>query len=135
MEFRFNHKYWKDAVTVIVIAFLPPFIASPYEKYVPHILSIILSHYSSTLGYMWLCWRAGKVEAKRITIVAALVWIIMMAGYTVMFWSQIGTKYTVKSIIWGGFLSEAVSVFVGSICYATGRDLRAYYKYYLKGSA
>lgn len=135
MEIKIEPKIWRDVAIVIGIALIPAFISFPFEKYIPETFSKILSHYSSTLGYLWLCYRDKKVDVKHLAAVATVVWIIMMAAYTLMFWNLIGTKYTVKGIIGGGFISEAVSVIVGSICYATARDLRAYYRYYLKGRA
>ncbi|RNC67293.1 MAG: hypothetical protein ED859_15205 [Desulfuromonadales bacterium] len=134
MKIGIEPKIWKDALTVIGIAIIPAFAAMPFEKYIPETYLQIASHYSSTLGYLWLCFKAKKVEIKHLAIVAVIVWLIMMGVYAAMLWNLIGTKYTIKGIIRGGFLSEAVSVVVGSILYVTGRELRYYYKYFLKGS-
>jgi hypothetical protein len=135
MKFGIEPKIWKDALTVIGIAIIPAFAAMPFEKYIPETYIQIASHYSSTLGYLWLCYKAKKVEIKHLAAVAVIVWLITMAAYSMMFWNLIGTKYTIKGIIGGGFLSEAVSVVVGSLLYVAGRELRYYYRYYLKGSA
>lgn len=135
MKIGIEPKIWKDALTVIGIAIIPAFAAMPFEKYIPETYLQIASHYSSTLGYLWLCYKAKKVEFKHLAAVAVIVWLIMMGAYTAMFWNLIGTKYTIKGIIGGGFISEAVSVVVGCLLYVTGRELRYYYKYYLKGTA
>ena len=135
MKNRIDKKIWKDALTVIGIAIVPAFAAIPFEKYIPETYLQVASHYSSTFGYLWLCYKAKKVEIKHLAAVAVIVWLVMMAVYAMMFWNFIGTKYTIKGIIGGGLLSEAVSAAVGSLIYVTGRELRYYYKYYLKGSA
>lgn len=135
MKVGVNQKVWKDTATVIGIVVIFIFITFPFINFFPNFLSDIFGHYSSTLGYLWLCYRAKKVEVKHLIIIAMLVCGIKMTTYTLMFWSLIGTKYTIKGIIGGGFISEAVSVFVGSLFYVAGRELRYYYKYYLKGSA
>lgn len=135
MKIRIEPKTWKDVLTVIVIAIIPSFAVMPFEKYIPATCIQILSHYSSTLGYLLLCYEAKEVQIKQLAAVAVIVWLIMMATYSMMFWSLIGTKYTIKGIIMGGFLSEAVSVVVGSLLYVAGRELRYYFKYYLKDSA
>lgn len=135
MKIGIEPKIWKGALTVIGIALIPGFAAMPFEKHIPETYIQIASHCSSTLGYLWLCNKAKKVEIQHLTAVAVIVWLIMMAVYSMMFWNLIGTKYTIKGIIGGGFFSEAVSVVVGSLLYVAGRELRFYYKYYLKGSA
>jgi hypothetical protein len=135
MKIGIEPKIWKDILTVIVIALIPAFAVMPFEKYIPQTYLQIVSHYSSTLGYLCLCYEAKKVECKHLATVAVIVWLIMMGAYTAMFWNLIGTKYTIKGIIGGGFISEAVSVVVGSLLYVTGRELKYYYKYYLKGTA
>ncbi|UTG93642.1 hypothetical protein [Geobacter sulfurreducens] len=135
MKIRIEPKTWKDVLTVIVIAIIPSFAVMPFEKYIPETCIQIVSHYSSTLGYLLLCYEAKEVKIKHLAAVAVIVWLIMMATYSMMFWNLIGTKYTIKGIVGGGFISEAVSVVVGSVLYVTGRELRYYYKYYLKGRA
>jgi hypothetical protein len=135
MKLRIEPKTWKDVATVIGIALIPAFAVLPFNKYLPDTLSFIINYYSSTLGYLWLCYRAKKVEVKHIAVVATIVWIIMMVVYALMYWNLIGTEYTAKGIIGGGFLSEAISAVVGCICYAAVRDLKYYYRYYLKGRA
>lgn len=135
MKIRIEPKIWKDALTVIGIAIIPAFAVMPFEKYIPQTYLQIASHYSSTLGYLWLCYKTKKVEVKHLAAVAVLVWLVMMGAYTAMFWKLIGTKYTIKGIIGGGFISEAVSAVVGSLFYVAGRELRYYYKYYLKDTA
>jgi len=135
MNIRLEPKTWKDVLTVIVIAIIPSFAVMPFEKYIPETIIQILNHYSSTFGYLLLCYEAKEVKIKHLAAVAIIVWLIMMATYSMMFWNLIGTKYTIKGIIVGGFLSEAVSVVVGSLLYVAGRELRYYYKYYLKDSA
>lgn len=133
MKFKIEPKIWKDALTVIGIALIPAFVSYPFDNYIPDTFSKIISHYSTTLGYLWLCYRDKRIEVKHLAAVGSAVWIIMMVAYTLMFLNLIGTKYTVKGIIGGGLLSEAISAVVGSICYASARELRYYYKYYLKG--
>jgi hypothetical protein len=135
MKNRIEPKNWKDVLTVIVIAIIPSFAVMPFERYIPETYIQIVSHYSSTLGYLLLCYEAKEVKIKHLAGVAVIVWLIMMATYSVMFWNLIGTKYTIKGIVVGGFFSEAVSVVVGSLLYVAGRELRYYYKYYLKDSA
>lgn len=135
MKIGIETKIWKDALTVIGIAIIPAFAALPFEKYIPETYFQIASHYSSTLGYLSLCFKAKKIEVKHLAAVAVLVWLVMMGAYTAMFWELIGTKYTIKGIVGGGFNSEAVSVVIGCLLYVTGRELRYYYQYYLKGTA
>ena len=135
MKIRIEPNIWKDILTVIGIAIIPAFAVMPFERYIPQTSLQIASHYSSTLGYLWLCYKAKKVEVKHLAAVAVFVWLVMMGAYTAMFWNLIGTKYTIKGIIRGGFISEAVSAVVGSLLYVAGRELKYYYKYYLKGTA
>lgn len=135
MKTSIEPKIWKDVLTVIGIAIIPAFAVMPFEKYIPQTSLQIASHYSSTLGYIWLCYKAKKVNFKHLAAVAVIVWLIMMGAYTAMFWNLIGTKYTIKGIIGGGFISETVSVIVGCLIYVSGRELRYYYKYYLKDTA
>ena len=135
MKIKIEQKIWKDVATVVGIALIPAFLSIPFKKNLPDTLSFIINHYSSTLGYLWLCYTAKKVEVKHIAVVAAIVWIIMMVVCTLTSWNLIGTKYTVKGIIGGGFFAEAISAVVGCICYATVRELRFYYRYYLKDKA
>lgn len=132
MKIGIEPKIWKDALTVIGIAIIPAFAVMPFENYIPQTYLQIASHYLSTLGYLWLCY---KVNITHLVAVAVIVWLLMMVAYTAMFWNLIGTKYTINGIIGGGFISEAVSVVVGSLLYVTGRELKYYYKYYLKGAA
>ena len=135
MKIKIEPKIWGDVATVIGIAFIPAFLGLPFKKHLPETLTFIINHYSSTLGYLWLCYTAKKVEVKHIAVVAAIVWVIMMVVVTLTSWNLIGTKYTVKGIIGGGFLSEAISAVVGCICYAMASELKFYYRYYLKGRA
>ncbi|WP_136525381.1 hypothetical protein [Geomonas ferrireducens] len=135
MKIRIEPKTWKDVLTVIVLAIIPSFAVMPFEKYIPETIIQIVSHHSSTFGYLLLCYEAKEVKIKYLAAVAVIVWLIMMATYSMMFWHLIGSKYTIKGIIAGGFLSEAVSVVAGSLLFVAGKELRYYYKYYLKDSA
>lgn len=112
-----NRNIWKDSAVVIMVAIVIAALFLPFEKKLPIFLKILVEHYASIVGYLFLCHLSKKVEVRHLAKVSLTVWAILTPVYLLIYWHLIGTKYTVKSIAFGELQSEIVSVIVGSLIY------------------
>ncbi len=112
-----NRTIWKDSAIVIVISLVIAALSLPFEKNLPILLKIFVNHYTSIVGYLFLCYLSKKVEVWHLAKVSLAVWAILTPIYTMMYWHLIGTNYTVKSIVFGELQSEIVSVTIGALSY------------------
>jgi hypothetical protein len=108
---------WKDSAIVIVITLVVASLSSPFEKTLPILLQVIANHYASIVGYLFLCYLSKKVEVWHLGKVSLIVWAIFAVINTIMYWDLIGTKYTLKGIVFGGLLTELISVVLGGLTY------------------
>ena len=112
-----NRSIWKDSAIVIVISFAIAAFSLPFENILPILLKLFVNHYASIVGYLFLCYLSGRVEIWHLGKVSLAVWTILTPIYMLIYWSSLGTKYTVKSIVFGGLKSEIISVVIGALTY------------------
>lgn len=112
-----DRSIWKDSAIVIVITLVVALLSLPFEKSFPILLQVFVNHYASIVGYLFLCYLSKKVEIWHLGKVSLLVWAIFAVINTTMYWNLIGTKYSVKGIIFGGLLTELISVVLGGLSY------------------
>jgi len=119
-----NRSIWKDSIIVIVVSFVVAAISLPFKDILPILLKIFVHNYTPIVGYLFICYVSNKVEVWRLSKVALTVWAILTPIYTVINWNSVGTKYTVKKLVFGELLTEIISVIIGASLYFIVRKIK-----------
>ena len=119
-----NRCIWKDSAIVIVISFAIAAFSLPFENILPILLKLFVNHYASIVGYLFLCYLSGRVEIWHLGKVSLVVWAILSPVYILIYWNLLGTKYTVKSIVFGGLTSEIISVVIAGSAYVVATKIK-----------
>ena len=119
-----NRNIWKDSAIVILISFVIAAFSIPFENILPIFLKLFVNHYASIVGYLFLCYLRERVEIWHLGKVSIAVWAILTPVYMLIYWNSHGTKYTVKSIVFGGLKSEIISVVIGALTYLVVTEIK-----------
>jgi hypothetical protein len=112
-----NRSIWKDSGIVIGISLAVAVSCIPFENILPTFLKGFANHYTSIVGYFFLCYFSRKFDIRHLLKVSLVVWAIFSLIYIIMFWDLIGTKYSLKSIVFGGICSEIISALIAGSTY------------------
>ena len=115
-----NRIVWKDAAVVIGISLAIAGLSQPFIAHVP-VWFKLLSHYTSIIGYFFICCLSKKIDALHLAKVALLVFSTLTPIYLLMCWHLIGVKYSFTNLMISYIIDESISAILGVAIYAASR--------------